>query len=71
MVRDFIRNGRGWSQPSNVGGAAGASGDRTRKLPKTPANSLNAMGVLQSMLGLNQAHLGSLAGDEDLSRYIL
>jgi hypothetical protein len=64
MVRDFIRNGRGWSQPNNIGGtgtAGAGAGDRSRKLPKTPANSLNAMGVLQSMLGLNQVNLGSLA----------
>jgi hypothetical protein len=62
MVRDFIRNGRGWSQPNNIGGTGtAAAGDRSRKLPKTPANSLNAMGVLQSMLGLNQVNLGSLA----------
>ena len=45
----LFRNGRGWSQPNNVGG-----GERSRKLPQTPANSLNAMGVLQSMLGNTQ-----------------
>ena len=40
-----VRNGRGWSQPN-------VAGERARKLPKTPANSLNAMGVLQVFIAL-------------------
>ena len=56
MVRNYIRNGRGWSEPGGGGG-----NERSRKLPKTPANSLNAMGVLQSMLGLSaQTPFGSI-----------
>jgi len=54
MVRDYIRNGRGWSQPNVTGIGAG------RKLPKTPQSAINAMAALQGMLGINQSNLASM-----------
>jgi len=54
MVRDYIRNGRGWSQPNVAGIGAG------RKLPKTPQSAINAMAALQGMLGINQSNLASM-----------
>merc|ERR1719510_2713559 len=58
MVRDYIRNGRGWSQPE-VARRREEIEDR-RKLPRTPQSAINAMSALQGMLGINQGNLASM-----------
>jgi len=58
MVRDYIRNGRGWSQPE-VARRREEMEDR-RKLPRTPQSAINAMSALQGMLGINQGNLASM-----------
>ena len=58
MVRDYVRNGRGWSQPSannNVN-----NGINGRKLPRPPHGAMNAMAALQGMLGMNQNNLSTM-----------
>ena len=61
MVRDYVRNGRGWSQP-NVNGNDNVSVSGGRKLPKTPNGAMNAMAALQGMLGINQTNLTNMLG---------
>merc|ERR1719458_147211 len=58
MVRDYIRNGRRWSQPE-VARRREEMEDR-RKLPRTPQSAINAMSALQGMLGINQGNLASM-----------
>ena len=59
MVRNYVRNGGGWSQPSVTGADSGAGG---RKLPRTPHGAKNAMAALQGMLGFNQNNLTNMLG---------
>ena len=61
MVREYVRNGRGWSQP-NVNGTGNGINTGGRKLPKTPHGAINAMAALQGMLGINQPNLTSMLG---------
>ena len=61
MVRDYVRNGRGWSQP-NVNGNDSVSVSGGRRLPKTPNGAMNAMAALQGMLGINQSNLTNMLG---------
>lgn len=60
MVRDYVRNGRGWSQPNVNGNGSMAGG---RKLPKPPPGPMNAMAALQGMLGFNQPNLTNMLGN--------
>ena len=59
MVRNYVRNGHGWSQPNVTGADTQAGG---RKLPKTPHGAKNAMAALQGMLGINQNNLTNMLG---------
>ena len=61
MVREYVSNGRGWSQP-NVNGTGNGINTGGRKLPKTPHGAINAMAALQGMLGINQPNLTSMLG---------
>ena len=61
MVREYVRSGRGWSQP-NVNGTGNGINTGGRKLPKTPHGAINAMTALQGMLGINQPNLTSMLG---------
>ena len=67
MVRDYVRTGRGWSQPANTGnGGTAANGVNGvmaggRRLPRTPhTGAINAMAALQGMLGINQNNLSTV-----------
>ena len=67
MVRDYVRTGRGWSQPATTtnGGtaASGVTGVAAggRRLPRTPhTGAINAMAALQGMLGINQNNLSTV-----------
>ena len=59
-MRDYVRNGRGWSQPNVNGNGSMAGG---RKLPKPPPGPMNAMAALQGMLGFNQPNLTNMLGN--------
>ena len=68
MVRDYVRTGRGWSQPATTtnGGtaASGVTGVAAggRRLPRTPhTGAINAMAALQGMLGINQNNLSTVS----------
>ena len=58
-MRNYVRNGHGWSQPNVTGADTQAGG---RKLPKTPHGAKNAMAALQGMLGINQNNLTNMLG---------
>ena len=67
MVREYVRTGRGWSQPANTGnGGTAANGVNGvmaggRRLPRTPhTGAINAMAALQGMLGINQNNLSTV-----------